>query len=161
MSETENLPERKHPAHFAPVEKHNRSIIIFLTVCAKDRKRIFSSDKFHDIIKDAWKENPEWVVGNYVIMPDHVHLFCAPSTAYPMSLKKWIIKWKSCCSRNWLDRSFKDIWQRGYWDRQLRKADSYQEKSDYIRMNPVRKGLVALPEEWPFHGTMSNLLWTD
>jgi putative transposase len=161
MNNDNKLPERGHPAHFPTVEKHNRTTIIFLTVCSKDRKEIFDSLEFHSLIRKAWAGNREWAVGSYVIMPDHIHLFCAPATAYPASLKRWIMKWKSYCSRNWHDRKFGEIWQRNYWDRQLRQSESYREKSDYIRMNPVRKGLVSLSKEWLFQGIFSTLIWTD
>ena len=161
MLNNKEIAKRKAPAHFSPVEKHNRSIIIFLTVCAKNRKQFFANHEFHELIKEAWRQNTEWVIGSYVIMPDHIHLFCAPATTYPTSLKQWVAKWKSHCSRNWLDRGFGKIWQREYWDRQLRKSDSYREKSDYIKMNPVRKGLVASFEDWPYLGTISILIWTD
>jgi len=161
MNNDNKLPERGHPAHFPPVEKNNRAIVLFLTVCSKDRKKIFDSPEFHSLIRNAWAENREWAVGSYVIMPDHIHLFCSPATAYPASLKRWVMKWKSYCSRNWHDRKFGEIWQRDYWDRQLRQSDSYREKSDYIRMNPVRKGLVSLSKEWLFQGTFSPLIWTD
>ncbi len=154
-------PQRKYPAHFPPLEKHNRTIIIFLTVCSNDRKKIFATKSFHCLLRKAWDENRDWVVGSYVIMPDHIHLFCSPATAYPSSLKRWIAKWKSYCSRNWLGRDFMHIWQKDSWDRQLRQSESYREKGEYVRMNPVRKGLVRLPEEWPFQGVMPNLIWTD
>jgi mono/diheme cytochrome c family protein len=32
----------------------------------------------------------------------------------------------------------------------LRKEESYQEKADYIRANPVRAGLIAASEDWPY-----------
>jgi mono/diheme cytochrome c family protein len=32
----------------------------------------------------------------------------------------------------------------------LRKDESYREKADYIRANPVRAGLVTRPEDWPY-----------
>ena len=39
-------------------------------------------------------------------------------------------------------------WQRRFFDHRLRNEESFDEKARYIRMNPVRKGLVATPEEW-------------
>jgi hypothetical protein len=32
----------------------------------------------------------------------------------------------------------------------LRRDESRREKADYILQNPVRKNLVARPEDWPF-----------
>jgi len=39
-------------------------------------------------------------------------------------------------------------WQSGFFDHALRGRESYSEKWDYVRLNPVRAGLVSKPEEW-------------
>ncbi|MBI2442176.1 MAG: hypothetical protein HYV35_12495 [Lentisphaerae bacterium] len=47
-------------------------------------------------------------------------------------------------------------WQRGFFDHRLRKEESFVEKAHYIRMNPVRAGLVAKLEDWPHVWTMDG-----
>jgi hypothetical protein len=39
-------------------------------------------------------------------------------------------------------------WQRDFFDRRLRNADELQEKTSYILLNPVRKGLCERIEDW-------------
>jgi putative transposase len=34
----------------------------------------------------------------------------------------------------------------------LRSRESYSQKWDYVRMNPVRAGLSQTPEDWPYQG---------
>lgn len=51
------------------------------------------------------------------------------------------------------------LWQRQCWDTQLRTGESYDAKWDYVRNNPVRKGLVASPDDWPFQGELNVLSW--
>jgi hypothetical protein len=41
-------------------------------------------------------------------------------------------------------------WQEGCFDRLLRSDESLSDKWEYLRQNPVRAGLVANPEDWPF-----------
>jgi putative transposase len=41
------------------------------------------------------------------------------------------------------------VWQRGFFDHRLRADESFEEKATYVRMNPVRKGLVGRPDDWP------------
>jgi hypothetical protein len=43
------------------------------------------------------------------------------------------------------------IWQRGFFDHVLRSDESYAEKWNYVRANPVRAGLVNDPD-WPYAG---------
>jgi putative transposase len=150
---------RQHPAHVSPVERHNEPVIIFLTVCSKDRKRIFASADVAQLIVGAWLGARSWLVGRYVIMPDHIHLFCAPGTFPPEPLKQWIRYWKAVASKNWPCPNEHPIWQRDFWDTQLRRHENYDQKWDYVNENPVRAGLVSSSEKWPFHGELNILRW--
>jgi putative transposase len=76
-------------------------------------------------IVDAWQAADFWRVGCYVIMPDHIHLFCTPNTLIPEPLKNWIAFWRNHVTRAWPKREQLPIWQRDFWDRQLRRVESY------------------------------------
>lgn len=41
----------------------------------------------------------------------------------------------------------------------MRSAESYDAKWEYVRANPVRAGLVADPDDWPYQGEISILPW--
>ena len=155
------LPRRKTPAHMSLVETGNRSSIVYLTLCAKDRKRLFDRREAHACLLDAWKEAQLWRVGKYVLMPDHLHLFCSPATFPPIPMRRWITYWKSMATRRWPWANELPIWQADAWDRQLRSGDSYSEKWNYVRENPVREKLCTTPEAWPFQGELSVLQWHD
>jgi REP element-mobilizing transposase RayT len=43
-------------------------------------------------------------------------------------------------------------WQEGFHDHKFRTPESEQRKWEYVCLNPVRYGLVARPEQWPFGG---------
>lgn len=152
---------RRRPAHQPVEERVNRSAIIFITVCSRDRKPVFANEAAHGAIVRAWEKANQWSVGRYVLMPDHIHFFCSPvGHEYP-PLKKWITYWKSMVSREWTDSEERHIWQPDFWDTQLRTGDSYAEKWHYVRNNPVRAGLVERVEDWPHQGTMETLFWHD
>lgn len=88
-------------------------------------------------------------------MPDHVHLFASPS-AEPVSLEHWVRFWKAQLARQ---AKITGLWQSDHWDRRLRSGESYQRKWEYVRANPVRKGLVKKPEDWPYQGEIHALEW--
>lgn len=155
--DTEN--RRQHPAHMPLVEQHNEPIIVFLTACSNDRKQIFACVDAVAVIVDAWQKAKSWSVGRYVIMPDHIHLFCAPGVFPPQSLGQWVRYWKNIASRNWPRPTDHPIWQRDFWDTQLRRHESYSSKWEYVVSNPVRAGLVSSTEEWPFQGELNILRW--
>jgi len=102
-----------------------------------------------------------FLVGRYVIMPDHIHLFCAPAQSLPGYLKAWVRYWKSFVSNHWPGGKEGQVWQRDFWDTQMRHGESYGNKWDYVRFNPVRHGLVKKAELWPYQGEMHLLEWQD
>lgn len=110
------------------------------------------------LLLDGWTKADRWLVGRYVIMPDHIHLFCAPRDLN-CRLKAWITYWKNEVTRQWPRKNEKPIWQREFWDTQLRREESYGNKWEYVRQNPVRAGLVESPDDWPFCGEINVLRW--
>ncbi len=91
-------------------------------------------------------------------MPDHVHLFARPARD-AKSRAEWVKARKSVSSRQIAQALAIDppIWQRDYFDHFLRSAASYSEKWDYVWHNPVRAGLVARPDDWPWQGVIHDL----
>jgi REP element-mobilizing transposase RayT len=122
---------------------------------------LLANDAAATLIVQAWSASNFWVVGRYVILPDHIHLFCAPDTIPPQPLKNWISFWKNHVTKRWPNREEVPIWQAEYWDRQLRRGESYDQKWDYVENNPVRHGYVTNPEEWPYRGELNVLQWHD
>jgi putative transposase len=146
--------------HPLPVDCHNRPIIIFLTVCTKNRRPILTNVQMHAVIRAAWISANHWMVGRYIIMPDHIHLFCAPAYLEPKPLGNWMRFWKcEVCKATAAEEG--TLWQRDFWDTQLRQADSYAAKWEYVRNNPVRAGLVSRAEDWPHQGELNVLRWRD
>ena len=90
-------------------------------------------------------------------MPDHAHLFIALSLA-EIALQKWIKALRSVIGKKLLLGGFeKPHWQEGFYDHLLRSSESYSEKWEYVRMNPVRAGLSKTPEGWPYQGEIISL----
>jgi hypothetical protein len=48
-------------------------------------------------------------------------------------------------------------WQKTFFDHLLGSSESYSEKWNYVRENPVRAGLVKAAAEWPFMGEIFRL----
>ena len=96
-------------------------------------------------------------VGRYVIMPDHVHLFVSmPETG--ITLTRWIQMLKTVLGKELLRVGFqKPHWQEGFFDHVLRSSESYDQKWEYVRMNPVRAGLCREPDQWEFQGEIVQL----
>jgi putative transposase len=155
---SESLPARRQPAHPAPLRLVNQPTVLFVTVCVAGRRRLLHSAAAHRLLVDVWGQADRWRVGRYVVMPEHVHFFCAPGDDVT-PLGKWMEYWRNTITRAWPVAAEKPIWQRDFWDRQLRREESYHEKWEYVRNNPVRNGFVTKPEDWPYQGELTVLRW--
>jgi len=91
-------------------------------------------------------------------MPDHLHLFAAPSVS-SRPLECWVSFWEGQVTRNL--PHFAGGWQPGFWDRRLRSGESYEAKWAHVRDNPVRHGLAASADDWPFSGEVRHLDWRE
>jgi len=161
MPEEDALPERRYPSHRTWRRNHNRSVIVFATVCTKGRRRLLATPEVHDLLVAAWTRADSWRVGRYVVMPDHLHLFASPRDFESPDLRRWVAYWKSLVTKEWSGGGGQPLWQRDVWDRQLRRGDSYSAKWEYVRENPKRHGLVGSSEDWPYQGTLNELVWHD
>lgn len=148
-------PDRKHPVH-GVFQNSQGPTIIFLTVCSKNRVPWIADHAIHKVLREAWMESTAWLVGNYVLMPDHVHLFITPMQV-DVPLENWVRYWKSRFT--WLDGNQDHSWQTDHWDTRLRSSESFKEKWCYVRNNPVRTGLVDDPDDWPFQGEIYRIGW--
>ena len=92
-------------------------------------------------------------------MPDHIHLFCAPNRYPEEPLRSWVAYWKSIVARDFPSDYKKGVWQRDFWDRQLRSGESYSEKWAYTAANPVRANLCKQTNQWPHAGELNKLMW--
>jgi len=44
------------------------------------------------------------------------------------------------------------VWQRGFFDHLLRSDESYEQKWNYVRENPIRAGLAKSADDWRYAG---------
>ena len=155
-----------YPAQGMPQHGHLKRLdriwipnaVYFITVCTKDRKPILAAPDIADLLRQEWQSAHErhgWLIGRYVIMPDHAHFFCAEQSAgAKRSMAGFMNKWKEWTSRKICAAcgAAAPVWQPEFFDHALRNDELYAEKWLYVRENPVRAGLAATWEEWPYQG---------
>ena len=91
----------------------------------------------------------------WVVMPNHVHVLIEPIHGWTVG--KIVATWKKFAARlineHLTARGQKPLhpfWHREYWDRFMRDGRHYQQTVAYIHNNPVKAGLAASPEQWPW-----------
>jgi putative transposase len=83
-----------------------------------------------------------WWCQLFLVMPDHVHAMLVFPRESGMSAT--VCNWKRGTARLHRVR-----WQENYFDHRIRNGKERDETWNYIRRNPVVKGLCAMEEDWP------------
>lgn len=156
------LPDCKHLKRIPVWIPSNQSVVYFVTVCCADRKKVFINDTavktaLESLLKCA--DATSWAIPQICLMPDHIHLIALPMDDREQKPSKLMQRWKSS-SKQRLNRMGVDgdIWQKEFFDRLLRSDESLTGKWRYVEMNPVRAGLCAEPDEYPYLGTPEKIL---
>ncbi len=164
-----NWPGSAPPGYNGSVHRHLRRLervwleapVYFITTCTFERRSILAAPEIAALLIAEWqsaRSRHGWAIGRYVLMPDHVHFFCAPELdAKPLSV--FIGFWKEWTSKN-VKRALGlagPVWQEEFFDHVLRSGESYEQKWDYVRKNPVRAGVVARADDWLWQGEIEEL----
>ena len=79
-------------------------------------------------------------------MPEHIHLLL--SEPQRSTLAQAIKSLKQGVARRLALRAVDSFWQARYYDFNVWSENKFVEKLRYTHRNPVKRGLVALPEDW-------------
>jgi REP element-mobilizing transposase RayT len=95
----------------------------------------------------------KWQLYAAVVMPDHVHVLAQPlsqPTGEAVNLSEILHSIKRFSARkiNQGRGVQGSLWQDERFDRIVRNEAEFLEKWQYIRNNPVKTGLAAIPEEY-------------
>ncbi len=140
------LPQRKRRWHTPPDWVRNGASY-FLTVCCTERGKpqLTKLETFEVMVNalEHYVGSGRWWMELFLAMPDHWHAIGA--FPQPESMERVLRDWK-----RYVAKKTGVLWQDGFFDHRLRSPQSAQEKWHYIRLNPVRKGLVTEPKAWPY-----------
>ncbi len=88
----------------------------------------------------------------YVFMPEHVHLVLLPPDGMKLGLV--IREIKSKMARDYFASGHGELatgrvfWMKRCYDHNCRTQSTIMEKINYCHLNPVRRCLVSMPEDW-------------
>lgn len=136
----------------------------FLTWSCYQRKprlgSVLARSRFVKILDEVRQRHRFRLVG-YVVMPDHVHLLISepergtPSTVVQV-LKQRVSRLMRRRKRRgaqfslWTEDEAPRFWQRRFYDFNVWSEKKKAEKLHYMHNNPVKRGLVTHPKQWPW-----------
>ena len=124
----------------------------FITICAHMQRNLFQRDEVADLMVATlvkYGDAGEFELHEYVVMPNHIHLLLSLNDQQELGRVVQSIKGGFSHSLRKHGVAFPVVWQQRYYDRRVRDADEFAQFSQYVRQNPVRKGLAEVPEDYP------------
>jgi putative transposase len=129
----------------------------FLTFCTYGRSHVFTSNAVVDLvlaqISRASRESSVAVIA-YCFMPDHVHLL-VEGRSEASDCKEFIRRAKQYSGFYYSQQYGAKLWQRYSFEHVLRDNEKSETAARYILNNPVRAGLVARVEDYPYLGSLA------
>jgi len=115
-------------------------------------------DRAHRLLRRVWTQQKDWIVAEYVLLPDHLHLIAYPAGG-KLPFDPWVKAWKSLFSRTAKNPDWR--WQSTCFHHRIRNWENAESKIRYIKQNPVRLGLIERADDWPFAGRLfePNVIW--
>src|SRR5438105_14028119 len=112
----------------------------FVTTKCWQSRAIFRVPENADILIQAildYRNQGAYLLHEFVIMPDHLHLLLTPSLTTSLEKALQLIK-AGASHRIHSHRNHKmEVWQKGFHDWTIRDLADRHAKTEYVRMNPV------------------------
>ncbi|MGH9670747.1 MAG: REP-associated tyrosine transposase [Terriglobales bacterium] len=118
----------------------------FVTSVTAGRRSIFRVDRNAELLLEVLLEQRTagrcWL-HEFVVMRDHFHLLVTPSAKIALERLMQFIKGGFSYRYGRMANSKAEIWQKSFTLRRIMNAADYAAHAAYIRLNPVRAGMVA------------------
>jgi putative transposase len=144
-----------------PQRAHNFGTY-FVSTQTWGRRSLFQSDELARLfigILYNYRSNGNYLLHEFVVMPNHVHLIITP-TGITLERAMQFIKGGYSHSLRVNGRPTLEIWQPGFTDHRIRDAEDWAEHVEYIHLNPVRAHLCSKPEDFKY-SSASGLYESD
>ena len=138
----------------------------FFTVNTYRRQKVLIDDDVRNALRQGIEKARirfPFEILAWVLLPDHLHCLWRLPEGDADYAKRWgIIKRhvsQSCDQRfnheeelsdSRLKRKESGLWQRRYWEHQIRDETDLARHVDYVHWNPLKHGLVDKIADWPY-----------
>jgi putative transposase len=123
----------------------------FVTAATFQKHSLFQSDRMADLFVQVlltYRSQHKYLLHEFVLMPDHFHLLITPTLTLERALQ--LIKGGFSFRANRELGFGGEIWEKSYHDRRVRDWQEYGAFRQYIHLNPVKKGLAGIAEQYAY-----------
>lgn len=134
--------------------------MFFITTIYWQRMPCFKNARKAELMMEVlghYQREQKYVLHEFVIMPDHLHLLITPADDLSLERAVQLIKGGYSYRVGKLERKRGLVWQESFTNHRIRDEEDYEAHAMYIKMNPVRVGLVERAEDYPYSSAGSRL----
>jgi REP element-mobilizing transposase RayT len=135
-----------------PDSDYTGDVDIHVTICANQRQP-FRDDHVAAMVcenVEFYCRKLAYRLYGYTLMPDHLHVLLSPA-ASERQLAYWLDVFKSYTTNRFHQLGYRGpLWQPSAHDHVCRDGETVEAVLTYIVNNPVRAGLVAHWQDWPW-----------
>ena len=116
-------------------------------------RRLLQSERNAELLIDVLRSlvgEREFELHDFVIMPDHLHLLLTICDEMTIEKAMQLIKGRFSHRLSHELGHKGEVWQRGFTEVQVMNRASFEEHREYIAQNPVKAGIVASADQFPF-----------
>jgi putative transposase len=143
----------------------------FFTVVTYNRRGFLCEPENILLLRQAFKrviaEFP-FIIDAIVILPNHIHCVWTLAPGDSDFSNRWRLiksyfscrcneKYKGKISRSRQKKGEQAVWQRRFWEHQIKDEIDFARHVDYIHYNPVRHGYVEAPKDWRYSSFMLHV----
>jgi putative transposase len=131
----------------------NPSRTFFATTGTSMGRRLLQSERTAKLLIEVLRSlvaEHKFVLHDFVIMPDHVHLRLTVRNEMTIEKAMQLIKGRFSHRLSHELGCKDEVWQRGFTEAQVMNRESFERHREYIAQNPVEAGLVASADEFSF-----------
>ena len=132
----------------------------FVTTKTSQNRALFHVVEIAETVTQTlahYRERGEYLLHEFVLMPDHLHVLITPSPTNSLEKAMQFIKGGSSHRLHQQRGQKVDLWSAGFHEWTVRDAADWKTKAEYIRLNPVKAGLAERAEDWPYSSANDKL----
>jgi putative transposase len=136
---------------------YGQSHLHFITFSCYRRMPLLGSSDSRDLftkLLDQVRNRFQFALVGYVVMPEHVHLLMGEPAAHSPSVVLQMLKQETSRQMRLQQGAgisqLPQFWERRFYDFNVWSQKKKVEKLTYMHTNPVKRGLVVDPREWPW-----------